>query len=84
MVVVVDIVNMMVVHQIPVFVKKSNELVSNGIKVWGVGRQLSCVMEWEVETYINFFMSSTAARLTRLDITYSSSLMRQAISSLSL
>lgn len=51
---VVDIVNMMVVHQIPVFVKKMalvNELVSNGIKVWGVGRQLSCVMEWEVETY---------------------------------
>lgn len=50
---VVDIVTMMVVHQIPVFVKKMalvNELVSNGIKVWGVGRQLSCVMEWEVET----------------------------------
>ena len=51
---VVDIVNMMVVHHIPVFVKRMalvNELVSNGIKVWGVGRQLSCVMEWEVETY---------------------------------
>ena len=51
---VVDIVNMMVVHHIPVFVKRMalvNELVSNGIKVWGVGRQLSCVMEWEVESY---------------------------------
>ena len=51
---VVDIVNMMVVHHIPVFVKRMalvNELVSNGIKVWGVGRQLSCVMEWDVESY---------------------------------
>lgn len=51
---VVDVVNMMVVHHIPVFVKKTalvNELVSNGIKVWGVGRQLSCVMEWDAETY---------------------------------
>ena len=51
---VVDSTNMMVIHHIPVFVKKMalvNELVSNGIKVWGVGRQLSCVMEWDVETY---------------------------------
>ena len=51
---VVDIVNMMVIHHIPVFVKRMalvNELVSNGIKVWGVGRQLSCVMEWDAATY---------------------------------
>lgn len=51
---VVDIINMMVIHHISVFVKRMalvNELVSNGTKVWGVGRQLSCVMEWDVESY---------------------------------
>ena len=51
---VVDIVNMMVIHHIPVFVKRMalvNELVSNGVKVWGVGRQLSCVMEWDAASY---------------------------------
>ena len=51
---VVDIINMMVIHHIPVFVKRMalvNELVSNGIKVWGVGRQLSCVMEWDAASY---------------------------------
>ena len=51
---VVDIVNMMVIHHILVFVRKMalvNELVSNGVKVWGVGRQLSCVMEWDAESY---------------------------------
>lgn len=45
---------MKVLHNIPVFVKRMalvNELVSNGKKVWGVGRQLSCVMEWDAETY---------------------------------
>lgn len=43
-----------VLHQIPVFVKRMalvNELVSNGTRVWGVGRQLSCVMEWDVATF---------------------------------
>lgn len=43
-----------VLQHIPVFVKRMalvNELVSNGGKVWGVGRQLSCVMEWDVETF---------------------------------
>ena len=51
---VVDIDNLMVIHHIPVFVKKMalvNELVSNGVKVWGVGRQLSCVMEWDTASY---------------------------------
>ena len=51
---VVDVVNMMVINHIPVFVKRMalvNELVSNGIKVWGVGRQLSCVMEWDATSY---------------------------------
>ena len=51
---VVDSVNMKVLHYIPVFVKRMalvNELVSNGHKVWGVGRQLSCVMEGNAETY---------------------------------
>ena len=51
---VVDIINMMVIHHIPVFVRRMalvNEIVSNGIKVWGVGRQLSCVMEWDSISY---------------------------------
>ena len=51
---VVDSVNLKVLHNIPVFVKRMalvNELVSNGDKVWGVGRQLSCVMEWDSKTY---------------------------------
>ncbi len=51
---VVDSVNMRVLHNIPVFVKRMalvNELVSDGSKVWGVGRQLSCVMEWDAMTY---------------------------------
>ena len=51
---IVDSTCMKVLHNIPVFVKRMalvNELVSNGLKVWGVGRQLSCVMEWDAETY---------------------------------
>lgn len=51
---VVDSINLRVLHNIPVFVKRMalvNELVSNGLKVWGVGRQLSCVMEWDTKTY---------------------------------
>ena len=50
---VVDITNMVVINHIPVFVRKMalvSVLVSNGTKVWGVGRKLSCVMEWEVDT----------------------------------
>ena len=52
-VVVVDIVNMKVLKSIPVFMKENtlvNELVSKGNRVWGVGRQLSCVMEWDTNT----------------------------------
>ena len=51
---VVDSIYMKVLHNIPVFVKRMalvNELVSNGARVWGVGRQLSCVMEWDAKTY---------------------------------
>ena len=51
---VIDSRQLKVLHQIPVFVKRMalvNELVSNGARVWGVGRQLSCVMEWDVETF---------------------------------
>ena len=51
---VIDSRELKVLHQIPVFVKRMalvNELVSDGLRVWGVGRQLSCVMEWDVETY---------------------------------
>ena len=51
---VVDIIKMRVLKSIPVFVKKMalvNELVSNGDRVWGVGRQLSCVMEWDAKTF---------------------------------
>ena len=51
---VVDSKELCVLKHIPVFVRRMalvNELVSNGTSVWGVGRQLSCVMEWDVETY---------------------------------
>ena len=51
---VIDSMDFQVLRQIPVFVKRValvNELVSNGVRVWGVGRQLSCVMEWDVETF---------------------------------
>ncbi len=51
---VVDIVNMRVLKSIPVFVKRMalvNELVCDGDKVWGVGRQLSCVMEWDAKNF---------------------------------
>ena len=51
---VVDSVEMKVLHHIPVFVRKMalvNELVSTGERVWGVGRQLSCVMEWDAKTF---------------------------------
>ena len=50
---VVDIINLRVVSNLTVFNKRNqlvNELVSNGVKVWGIGRQLSCVMEWDAKT----------------------------------
>ena len=51
---VVDSREMKVLHHIPVFVRRMalvNELVSMGDRVWGVGRQLSCVMEWDAKTF---------------------------------
>lgn len=51
---VIDSKELHVLKYIPVFVKRMalvNELVSNGTRVWGVGRQLPCVMEWDVETF---------------------------------
>ena len=51
---VVDSVNLRVLHKMPVFVRRMalvNELVSNKKRVWGIGRHLSCVMEWDAETY---------------------------------
>ena len=51
---VVDTVNLKVVHTFTVFVRRNqliNELVSDGRKVWGIGRQLSKVMEWDAKTY---------------------------------
>lgn len=53
-IVVVDVVNMKVLTTIPIFAKRAqlvNELVSNGVRVWGIGRQLANVMEWDAETY---------------------------------
>jgi len=51
---VIDSQELKVLKHIPVFVRRMalvNELVSNGKRVWGGGRQLSCVMEWDVETF---------------------------------
>lgn len=51
---VIDSKELRVLKHIPVFVRRMalvNELVSNGTRVWGVGRQLACVMEWDVETF---------------------------------
>ena len=51
---VVDRKKLCVLKYIPVFVRRQAlvcELVSNGTCVWGVGKQLSCVMEWDVETF---------------------------------
>lgn len=50
---VVDIANLKVLSNFTVFNRRNqlvNELVSNGVKVWGIGRQLSCVMEWDAKT----------------------------------
>lgn len=51
---VVDTVNVKAINSIPVLVKRNHfvtELVSNGVCVWGIGRQLSCVIEWVASTY---------------------------------
>ena len=51
---VVDSNELKVLHHIPVFVRRMalvNELVSAGDRVWGVGRQLPCVMEWDAKTF---------------------------------
>lgn len=61
---VIDSKELRVLQHIPVFVKRMalvNELVSNGVRVWGVGRQLSCVMEWDVATFslVHIFNCST-------------------------
>ena len=51
---VVNCNEMKVLNHIPVFVRRMalvNELVSSGDRVWGVGRQLSCVMEWDAKTF---------------------------------
>lgn len=53
-IVVVDTVNAGVLQQIPVFAKRStlvNELAYDGSSVWGIGSLLSCVLQWDVETY---------------------------------
>ena len=49
---VIDLVNMEVVKSAQIFARRTliNELVSNGKKVWAIGRQLSSVMELDVET----------------------------------
>ncbi len=50
---VVDVVNLKVISSFNVFIRRNqlvNELVSNGKKVWGIGRHLSCVMEWDAKT----------------------------------
>ena len=51
---VVDSNELKVLHHIPVFVRRMalvNELVSAGDRVWGVGRQLPYVMEWDAKTF---------------------------------
>lgn len=51
---VIDVNTLTVEASIPIFSKRAqliNELVSNGNKVWGIGRQLANVMQWDVETY---------------------------------
>lgn len=51
---VVNTDNLQIVTTFPVFVRRNSfvyELQSNGKLVWGIGRQLSFVMEWDAETY---------------------------------
>ncbi|XP_019852360.1 PREDICTED: leucine-rich repeat serine/threonine-protein kinase 1-like [Amphimedon queenslandica] len=51
---VINVVEMKVVTSIPVFTRRAqliNELVSDGNKVWGIGRQLANVIEWDAKTY---------------------------------
>jgi hypothetical protein len=50
---IVNVSEMKVVNTIKIFARRAqlvNELVSNGKKVWSIGRQLSSVMELDVET----------------------------------
>ena len=51
---VVDTVELNIITNFTVFVRRNSfvyELQSNGKLVWGIGRQLSFVMEWDAETY---------------------------------
>ena len=51
---VVDSINLKVLHTFTVFIRRNqliNKLVSDGKKVWGIGRGLSKVMEWDAKTY---------------------------------
>ena len=51
---VIDTDSLKVLTTFPVFTKRTqfvNELVSDGERVWGIGRQLSFVMEWDAKTY---------------------------------
>lgn len=53
-IIVVDIIKMVVLKSILVFENKMwfiKTLVSNGDRVWAIGRQLSCVMEWDAKTF---------------------------------
>lgn len=51
---IVDTVELNIIKTFTVFVRRNSfvyELQSNGKLVWGIGRQLSFVMEWDAETY---------------------------------
>lgn len=51
---VVDTVELNIITTFTVFVRRNSfvyELQSNGKLVWGIGRQLSFVMEWDAKTY---------------------------------
>lgn len=51
---VVDTVNLRVVHTFTFFIRRNqliNKLTSDGKRVWGIGRGLSKVMEWDAKTY---------------------------------
>ena len=51
---VVDTVELNIIKTFTVFVRRNSfvyELQSNGKLVWGIGRQLSFVMEWDAKTY---------------------------------
>lgn len=51
---VIDTVELSIITTFTVFVRRNSfvyELQSNGKLVWGIGRQLSFVMEWDAQTY---------------------------------